>query len=132
MLSSGFRPPVSVGLTCGPTAASTRYPKQKGLGKKHRWESASLKPAREQNPKICLLELTAELRRRHTDDTPEHLSEMARARVAYVERDLDQAARRFADELLRTGDAFARNETQRRHAGRLLEDTREVEGTELN
>jgi hypothetical protein len=57
---------------------------------------------------------------------------MARARVAHVERDLDQAARRFADELLCTGDAFPRNETQRRHAGRLLEDTREVEGTELN
>ena len=57
---------------------------------------------------------------------------MARTRVAHLERDLDQAARRFADELLRTGDSFAGNETQRRHAGRLLEDAREVEGTELN
>jgi hypothetical protein len=79
-----------------------------------------------------LLEPTAEFRRRHSDHTPEHLSEMARARVAHVERDLDQVARRFTDELLRTGDAFARNETQRRHAGRLLEDARKVEGTELN
>ena len=80
----------------------------------------------------ALLELAAELRRRYTNHTPEHLSEMARARVAHVKRDLNQAARRFADELLRMGDAFARNETQRRHASRLLEDTREVEGTELN
>ena len=30
----------------------------------------------------------AELRRRHTNDTPEHLSEMAPARVAHVECDL--------------------------------------------
>jgi hypothetical protein len=102
------------------------------LGKKHRWESASLKPAHEQNPKICLLELTAELGRRHTNHAPEHLSEMARARVAHIECDLDQAPRCFADELLGVGDAFARNEAQWRHAGRLLEDPREVERTELN
>jgi hypothetical protein len=79
----------------------------------------NLETAREQNPKISLLELTAVLRRRHTDDTPEHLSEMARARIAHIERNLNQAARRFADELLRTGDTFARDETQRRHPGRL-------------
>src|SRR5258707_15535120 len=46
------------------------------------------------------LQAAAELCGRHANHTPEDLSKMARARVADFERDLDQAPRGFADELL--------------------------------
>src|SRR5688500_3199855 len=77
---------------------------------------------------IAVLQCVAKLCRRHSDDAPENFAEVARVLVANVEADLDQAAFGFADELLGAGDPFAGDELQRRHAGGLLEDTREVKG----
>src|SRR5437867_1588461 len=47
---------------------------------------------------------------------------MARTGVADFERDLDLAARSFADQLLGARDALTGHELQRSHAGGLLED----------
>src|SRR5258706_12555339 len=57
---------------------------------------------------------------------------MARAGVADFKSDLDEAARGFPDHLLGAGDALARHELQRSHAGRLLEDMGEMRGTEFH
>jgi len=48
----------------------------------------------------ALLQGAAELCGRDANHSPEDLSKMARTRVADFERDLDEAARGFADEML--------------------------------
>ena len=57
---------------------------------------------------------------------------MARARVADLQPHIDEAARGFADQLLRLGDPFARDELQRRQAGGLLEHPRKMEGAQFH
>ena len=57
---------------------------------------------------------------------------MARTSVADFERDLDQAPRGFADELLCADDTLSRDELQRRHPSCPLEHTGKVEGTEFH
>src|SRR5271165_3295507 len=70
--------------------------------------------------------------RRHANHTPEDLSKMARARVSDFESNLDDAARRFADELLGASDPLSPNELQRRHPRCLFEDARKVERTKFH
>src|SRR5260370_19045506 len=78
--------------------------------------------------KAIFLQGVAELGRRHPDHPSEHLSKMARVRVADFQRDLNEAARGFADELLRVQHARAGHELMRRHARGLLEHSGKVEG----
>src|SRR5436190_7732184 len=71
--------------------------------------------------KFSPLERAAKFSRRNTCHASEYLGEMARARVTDIQRDLDETARRLADQLLGAGDSFAGDELMRGHAGRLLE-----------
>ena len=57
------------------------------------------------------------------------LREMARAGVSDIERDLGQAARRFAHELRRARDSLARHKLQGRHSSRLLEQASAARNT---
>src|SRR4051812_40393420 len=75
------------------------------------------------------LKRAAELGWRDTDDATKRLRKMARACVANFECDIDEAARSFANHLLRTRDALPRHELERRHSGRLLEHMGEVRRT---
>ena len=59
------------------------------------------------------------------------LSEMARDRVADFERDFDEAAGCFADQLLRLQHALSGHELQRRHPRGPLEHAREMERAQL-
>ena len=78
------------------------------------------------------LQGAAELRRPHANNAPEHLREMARTRVANLQRNFDEAAGRFADQSLCAGDPLSGNELQRRHPCCLLEHTGKVEGAEFH
>jgi hypothetical protein len=75
------------------------------------------------SPPLC----TPELSRRDAGDAAEDFREGARAGVADFERDLDQAALRFAHHLLGAGDSLAGDGLQRTQADRLLENAREME-----
>ena len=57
---------------------------------------------------------------------------MARARVPDFEPNLDNAARRFADELLGAANTLPDDKLQRGHARRLFEHTEEVKRTEFH
>src|SRR5206468_8928770 len=78
------------------------------------------------------LERVAELTWRDANHASKYLSEMARARIADIQRDLNQAARGFPDELLCVRDPFARHELQWRHTGGLLEHMKEMEWAEFH
>jgi hypothetical protein len=70
------------------------------------------------------LEGVAELRGSHTHLPPKYLSEMAWTSVADFERDFDQAAGCFADQLLSLPHALSDHELQRRYPRGLLEHAR--------
>src|ERR1700680_1665333 len=77
------------------------------------------------------LEVVAELCGSHAHRPPKYLSKMARTSVADFDRDFDEAAGCFADQLLRLQHALSRHELQRRHPRGLLEHAREMERTQL-
>src|SRR2546423_15373400 len=74
--------------------------------------------------KPSLSEGATKLRRRHACNAPKYFSEIARAGIADVQSNLDQAARSFTNELLGARDSLPRHKLQRRHSSRLLEHAR--------
>ena len=73
-----------------------------------------------------------ELCGRHARNAPKNFAEGAWARVADFERNLDEVAGGFTDELLCAGDPFSRHELQRRHPRRMLEHPGKMEGTQVH
>src|SRR6266436_10377240 len=73
-----------------------------------------------------------ELCGRHARNAPKNFAEGAWARVSDFERNLDEAAGGFTDELLCAGDPFSRHELQRRHPRRMLEHPGKMEGTQVH
>src|SRR5687768_11096355 len=72
------------------------------------------------------LKRAAELGRRDPHHPAENLREMTWTRITDFQAHIDQAPRRFADQLLSARDSLARHELQRSHAGRLLEHMRKM------
>ena len=81
-----------------------------------------LRLSRSCGKELALLQGAPEVTRRHANHAPEDLGEMTGAGVTDLERDLDEAVGRFADQLLGAGDAFSRHKLEWGHAGGLLED----------
>src|SRR5947208_17124291 len=72
------------------------------------------------------------LRRRNACNAPKNFSEIARAGIADLEPDFDEAPRGLTNKLLATGDPLSRHELQRRHSRCLLEYTGKVEGAQVH
>jgi hypothetical protein len=77
------------------------------------------------------LEGVTELRWSHAHRPPKYLSEMAWTSVADFERDFDEAAGGFADQLLSLQHPLSGHELQRRYPRGLLEHAREMERAQL-
>src|SRR6516162_5601826 len=87
------------------------------------WGERSRNPAlsvvilRQKKPSLAKSKRSAELEWSYASRAPKHLRKVARARVAHLQRNLDDALFRFTEELLGASNSLTRDKLQRRHAG---------------